>query len=180
VPREREGEGEGGREGERWRERQRERERERVKERGRRGKERARVCLYRDTPGILMAKETYSYGKRDLFIRQKTLLQHDLVSFAIRISGVSRYRPYEYGKRDLFIRQNRPIHTVHTEIRQKFLWQKAYSYGKNFLWQKFLLMANFFMAKGLFLWQMRPNQTAKEAYCVSIPRYARNSRLYIQ
>jgi hypothetical protein len=63
VPREREGEGEGGREGERWRERQRERERERVKERGRRGKERARVCLPRYARN--------SYGKRDLFIRQK-------------------------------------------------------------------------------------------------------------
>ena len=70
--REREREREGGKE--RDGERDRERERERVKERGRRGKERARVCLPRYARN--------SYGKRDLFIRQKRPIHTAKDSFA--------------------------------------------------------------------------------------------------
>jgi hypothetical protein len=44
-----------------------------------------------------MAKETYSYGKRDLHIWQK------------RPTHMAK-ETYSYGKRDLLIRQKRPTH----------------------------------------------------------------------
>ena len=54
-----------------------------------------------------MAKETYSYGKRDLFIWQKRPIH-------------MAKEAYLYGKRDLFIWQKRPIHMA----------KETYSYGK--------------------------------------------------
>jgi hypothetical protein len=55
-----------------------------------------------------MAKETYSYGKRDLFIWQKRPMY-------------MAKETYVYGKRDLFIWQKRPIYMekeayAHTNI----------------------------------------------------------------
>ncbi len=60
---------------------------------------------------IHMAKETYSYGKRDLFIWQQRPIH-------------MAKETYSYGKRDLFIWQKRPIHmekvsTTSTTRRQR-------------------------------------------------------------
>jgi hypothetical protein len=59
--------------------------------------------------------DTYSYGKRDLFMWQK------------RPVHVAK-ETYLYGKRDLFIWQKRPVHVA----------KETYSYGKRDLsmWQK--------------------------------------------
>jgi len=66
-----------------------------------------------------VSKETYSYGKRDLFIWQKR---------PIYMAKETYDETYSYGKRDLFIWQQRPIHMA----------KETYSYGKRdlFIWQK--------------------------------------------
>ena len=55
-----------------------------------------------------MAKETYSYGKRVLFIWQKRPIH--MAKEMLKSMCVAK-ETYLYGKRDLFIWQKRPIHT---------------------------------------------------------------------
>jgi hypothetical protein len=79
---------------------------------------------------VHIAKETYSYGKRDL-VREKYRPS------PVKKAGTSK-RP-SYGPKNLFILQKRPIHNK----RDLFIWQKrpihmakeTYSYGKTDLAQ---------------------------------------------
>jgi len=87
-----------------------------------------------------MAKETYSYGKRDLFIWP--LLPQRLPYTPNCIAGkrviYMAKEGYLCGKRGLCIWQKRPIHMA----------KETYSYGK----------------RDLFIWQKRPIDLAKETY----------------
>ena len=69
-----------------------------------------------------MAKETYSYGKRDLFIWQKRPTRDYVAKKDLPASPPRRLilRRVSYGKRDLLIWQKRPTHMA----------KETYSYGK--------------------------------------------------
>jgi len=86
-----------------------------------------------------MAKKTYSYGKRDLFIERwygfeiaATCMHLSDIPCGIRIHMANETyssgkrdlfmakQTYSYGKIDLFLRQKRPVHMV----------TKICSYGK--------------------------------------------------
>ena len=112
-----------------------------------------------------MAKETYSYGKRDLFIWQKRPIY-------------MAKETYSYDKRDLFIWQKRPIHMA----------KETYSYDKRdlFIWQKRPIRISipevcasvkrdlFLGKRGLFIWQKRPTNTSipepREQLCAAVAR----------
>ena len=65
---------------------------------------------------MCVSKETYLYGKRDLFIWQKRPADKTYRIEMLKSMCVSK----ENGKRDLFIWQKRPIHMT----------KETYSYGK--------------------------------------------------
>jgi len=54
---------------------------------------------------IHMAKETYSYGKRGLFIWQKRPTNTSIPEVCLSVSET-----WLYGKRDLFMWQKRPVY----------------------------------------------------------------------
>ena len=83
-----------------------------------------------------MAKETYSYGKRELWQNRPT--DTDLPKCQKRPIPMAE-ETYIYGKTDLFLWQNRPTDTDLPE-------------------------ACVSVKRDLFLWQKRPIHMAKEAY----------------